>query len=54
VIRTAESSLEARFDEPQRTPTPGQFIVLYDGDRCLGGATIESTAEASPALRAAV
>jgi tRNA-specific 2-thiouridylase len=54
VTRTAESSFEARFDEPQRTPTPGQFIVLYDGDRCLGGATIESTAEVSPALRAAV
>ena len=53
VIRTAESSFEARFDEPQRSPTPGQFIVLYDGDRCLGGATIEAAA-VSPALRAAV
>ena len=37
-------SLEAQFDEPQRTPTPGQFIVLYDGDRCLGGATIDGRA----------
>jgi tRNA-specific 2-thiouridylase len=54
VSRTGESSFEARFDEPQRSPTPGQFIVLYDGDRCLGGATIESAAAASPALRAAV
>jgi tRNA-uridine 2-sulfurtransferase len=54
VIRTGESSFEARFDEPQRSPTPGQFIVLYDGDRCLGGATIEGTAQVSPALRAAV
>ena len=53
VIRTAERSFEAQFDEPQRSPTPGQFIVLYDGDRCLGGATIEAAA-ASPALRAAV
>jgi tRNA-specific 2-thiouridylase len=41
VVRTGEHSFEARFDEPQRTPTPGQFIVLYDGDRCLGGGTIE-------------
>jgi tRNA-specific 2-thiouridylase len=54
VTRTGEASLEALFDEPQRTPTPGQFIVLYDGDRCLGGATIESAAAASAALRAAV
>jgi tRNA-specific 2-thiouridylase len=54
VVRTGDSSFEARFDEPQRSPTPGQFIVLYDGDRCLGGATIEGAAQDSPALRAAV
>jgi tRNA-specific 2-thiouridylase len=54
VIRTAEDAFEARFDEPQRTPTPGQFIVLYHGDRCLGGATIDFASAAQPALRAAV
>ena len=54
VTRTAETSFEVQFDVPQRTPTPGQFIVLYDGDRCLGGGTIDSAAELSPALRAAV
>ncbi len=41
VRRTSGDALEVRFDQPQRTPTPGQFVVLYDGDRCLGGATIE-------------
>jgi tRNA-specific 2-thiouridylase len=41
VVRTGERTFEARFDALQRTPTPGQFIVLYDGDRCLGGATVE-------------
>ena len=46
----AQTSLEVRFDEPQRTPTPGQFVVLYDGDRCLGGATIDAAAAAAPAL----
>ena len=46
-------ALEAHFDEPQRSPTPGQFIVLYDGERCLGGATIDAALPASIAVRAA-
>lgn len=28
------------FDEPQRAMTPGQAVVLYDGDLVIGGGTI--------------
>ena len=37
-----ESSGTARvvFDEPQRALTPGQAVVLYDGDLVVGGGTI--------------
>ena len=41
VVRTGASELEIWFDEPQRAPTPGQYVVFYEGDRCLGGATID-------------
>lgn len=38
----ADSSIELHFDQPQRAVTPGQFAVIYQGTRCLGGAVIES------------
>jgi tRNA-specific 2-thiouridylase len=36
----AHGGWRATFDAPQWTPTPGQYLVLYDGDVCLGGAVI--------------
>jgi tRNA-specific 2-thiouridylase len=38
-----EQRLHVAFDQPQRALTPGQSVVLYDADRCLGGAIIDST-----------
>lgn len=31
---------------PQRAVTPGQSVVLYDGERCLGGAVVERVLDA--------
>ena len=35
------SRMRLVFDQPQRAVTPGQAVVLYDGDLVLGGGTIE-------------
>lgn len=40
VERTDEDEILCTFEEPQRAITPGQAVVLYDGDYVLGGGTI--------------
>jgi tRNA-specific 2-thiouridylase len=40
VTQTANDTIEVVFDEPQRAISPGQSVVLYDGDVVVGGAII--------------
>ena len=38
-----QTKVEVRFDVPQRAVTPGQSVVFYAGEECLGGGVIEAT-----------
>ena len=39
-VYPAENGFRLEFEQPQRAPTPGQSVVLYQGDVVLGGAII--------------
>ncbi|BFO15547.1 hypothetical protein SHKM778_19350 [Streptomyces sp. KM77-8] len=42
-----DGTLEVSFTEPVRGVAPGQAIVLYDGTRVVGSATIATTSRAA-------
>ena len=39
-VYPAENGFRLEFEQPQRAPTPGQSVVLYQGDVVLGGGII--------------
>ncbi len=40
LLSLTDEQIELHFEQPQRAITPGQSVVIYDGDLCLGGAII--------------
>lgn len=40
-VKVVDDHIEVKFYEPQRAVTLGQYVVLYDGEVCLGGGEIE-------------
>ncbi|MFD1671156.1 tRNA 2-thiouridine(34) synthase MnmA [Agrilactobacillus yilanensis] len=47
----ADNQAEVVFDEPVRAITPGQAVVFYDGEECLGGGTIDAAYQAEKQLQ---
>jgi len=42
-VNRVDGQIEVRFEQVQRAVAPGQSVVFYAGDECLGGGVIAST-----------
>jgi len=41
IIEHANGQIVVEFDQPQTAVAPGQSVVFYNGDDCLGGGIID-------------
>ena len=51
LVDRGDGTIEVSFDSPQRAVTPGQYLVIYSGDECIGGAAIEHAARRAEPTR---
>jgi tRNA-specific 2-thiouridylase len=54
VLRIDDNEVELALDQPVAAITPGQSLVIYDGERVLGGGIIESSSGARAPSRIAL
>ena len=40
-VKIEGNIIKVKFTKPQRAVTPGQSVVIYNEDECLGGGEIE-------------